>query len=50
MSNPEEVESGMHRSPSINLQIKKILVPHDGSEMSDKALRYAILLVKIGQG
>lgn len=47
MSNPEEVESSMHRSPSINPQIKKILVPHDGSKMSDKALRYAIYLSKL---
>jgi nucleotide-binding universal stress UspA family protein len=47
MSNPEEVESSMYRSPSINPQIKKILVPHDGSEMSDKALKYAIYLSKL---
>lgn len=47
MSNPEEVESSIHRSPSINPQIKKILVPHDGSKMSDKALRYAIYLSKL---
>ena len=47
MSNPEEVESSMHRSPSINPQIKKILVPHDGSKMSDKALRYAIYLSRL---
>ncbi|HEU4445216.1 MAG TPA: universal stress protein [Nitrososphaeraceae archaeon] len=47
ISNPEEVESSMHRSPSINPQIKKILVPHDGSKMSDKALRYAIYLSKL---
>lgn len=47
MSNPEEVESSMYRSPSINPQIKKILVPHDGSKMSDKALRYAIYLSKL---
>lgn len=47
MSNPEEVESSMHRSPSINPQIKKILVPHDGSKMSDKALRHAIYLSKL---
>lgn len=47
MSNPEEVESSMHRSPFINPQIKKILVPHDGSKMSDKALRYAIYLSKL---
>lgn len=47
MSNPEEVESSMHRSPSINPQIKKILVPHDGSKMSDKALSYAIYLSKL---
>jgi nucleotide-binding universal stress UspA family protein len=47
MSNPEEVESSMHRSPSVNPQIKKILVPHDGSKMSDKALRYAIYLSKL---
>lgn len=47
MSNPEEVESSMHPSPSINPQIKKILVPHDGSKMSDKALRYAIYLSKL---
>jgi nucleotide-binding universal stress UspA family protein len=47
MSNPEEVESSMHRSPSINPQVKKILVPHDGSKMSDKALRYAIYLSKL---
>ena len=47
MSNPEEVEPSMHRSPSINPQIKKILVPHDGSKMSDKALRYAIYLSKL---
>lgn len=47
MSNPEEVESSMHRSPSINPQIKKILVPHDGSKMSDKALKYAIYLSKL---
>jgi nucleotide-binding universal stress UspA family protein len=31
----------------INPQFKKILVPHDGSEMSDKALRYAIYLSKL---
>jgi nucleotide-binding universal stress UspA family protein len=31
----------------INLQIKKILVPHDGSEMSDRALKYAIYLSKL---
>lgn len=47
MSNPEEVESSMYRSPSINPQIKKILVPHDGSDMSDRALRYAIYLSKL---
>lgn len=47
MSNPEEVESSIHRSPSINPQIKKILVPHDGSKMSDKALSYAIYLSKL---
>lgn len=47
ISNPEEFESSMHRSPSINPQIKKILVPHDGSKMSDKALRYAIYLSKL---
>lgn len=47
ISNPEEVESSMHRSPSINPQIKKILVPHDGSKMSDKALRYAIYLSRL---
>lgn len=47
MSNPEEVESSMHRSSSFNPQIKKILVPHDGSKMSDKALKYAIYLSKL---
>ena len=47
MSNPEEVESSMHRSPSFNPQIKKILVPHDRSEMSDKALKYASYLSKL---
>ena len=47
MSSPEEVESSMHRSQSINPQIKKILVPHDGSEMSDRALKYAIYLSKL---
>lgn len=47
MSNPEEVESSTYSSSSLGPQIKKILLPHDGSEMSDRALKYAIYLSKL---
>ena len=30
-----------------NIQYERILVPHDGSEMSDRALRHAVYLSKI---
>jgi nucleotide-binding universal stress UspA family protein len=35
-----------HTEVDINLEYNRILVPHDGSEMSDKALNHAIYLSK----
>jgi nucleotide-binding universal stress UspA family protein len=35
-----------HTDVDINLEYNRILVPHDGSEMSDKALNHAIYLSK----
>jgi len=39
--------SSILRLTSANLQYKKILVPHDTSQMSDKALAHAVYLSKI---
>jgi nucleotide-binding universal stress UspA family protein len=41
--------SSLSLSSFIDPQIKKILVPHDGSEKSDRALRYAIYLSKLSR-
>ena len=43
-TNPSSLSSSF-----IDPQIKKILVPHDGSEKSDRALRYAIYLSKLSR-
>jgi nucleotide-binding universal stress UspA family protein len=41
------VVSQSKASPGADLEYNRILVPHDGSEMSDKALNHAIYLSKI---
>jgi nucleotide-binding universal stress UspA family protein len=40
------VKSRIQTDVDINLEYNRILVPHDGSEMSDKALNHAIYLSK----
>jgi nucleotide-binding universal stress UspA family protein len=47
MRDPEKGETNIHPSSILNPQFKKILIPHDGSEMSDRALKYAIYLSKL---
>jgi hypothetical protein len=47
MSNPKEGESNTFLSQITSPQIKRILVPNDGSEMSDRALKYAIYFSKL---
>ena len=51
MNNPKRLEPGTRTYPSsiISPRIKKILIPHDGSEMSDRALKYAIYLSKLSR-
>jgi nucleotide-binding universal stress UspA family protein len=44
-ANSKKVTSS-HTDIDINLEYNRILVPHDGSEMSDKALNHAIYLSK----
>ena len=49
MSNSGTTETKTHSS-SISIfspEFKKILIPHDGSEMSDRSLKYSIYLSKI---
>jgi nucleotide-binding universal stress UspA family protein len=37
-------------SPLVSrIQYERILIPHDGSEMSDRALRHAVYLSKISE-
>jgi len=47
-ANSKKVTSSVksHIQTDINLEYNRILVPHDGSEMSDKALNHAIYLSK----
>jgi nucleotide-binding universal stress UspA family protein len=47
MSYPKEGESNTYLPQTTSPQVKKILVPYDGTEMSDRALRYAIYFSKL---
>jgi nucleotide-binding universal stress UspA family protein len=51
MNNPERLEpdTSTYALSLISPRIKKILIPHDGSEMSDKVLKYAIYLSKLSR-
>jgi nucleotide-binding universal stress UspA family protein len=46
MSHPKEEESNRCLSRTTRPKVKKILVPYDGSEMTDRALKYAIYFSK----
>ena len=47
IKNQNSLESARARPSAVAIQYNRILIPHDGSEMSDNALNHAIFLSKI---
>jgi nucleotide-binding universal stress UspA family protein len=47
IKNQNSLESHRARPSAVAIQYNRILIPHDGSEMSDNALNHAIFLSKI---